>query len=66
MDSVSQLSTSTQDYLKSLWALTEWSDTKVTTKVLADYMGLRLSSVSDAVKKLAQQGYVHHLSLIHI
>ncbi|MCQ4609308.1 metal-dependent transcriptional regulator [Corynebacterium sp. CCUG 61414] len=60
MDSVSQLSTSTQDYLKSLWALTEWSDTKVTTKVLADYMGLRLSSVSDAVKKLAQQGYVHH------
>lgn len=58
--SVSQLSASTQDYLKSLWALTEWSDSPVTPKNLADYMGLRMSSVSDAVRKLSDQGLVDH------
>lgn len=59
--SVSDLSASTQDYLKSIWALSEWSDTPVTPKSIADAMGLQLSSVSDAVRRLSKQGLVDHV-----
>ncbi len=58
--SVSVLSASTQDYLKAVWALAEWSDTTVTPKLIADRMGLKLSSVSDAVRKLTAQGLLSH------
>lgn len=58
--SVSDLSASTQDYLKVVWALSEWSDTPVTPKLIADRVGLKLSSVSDAVRKLTAQGLLSH------
>lgn len=57
---VSELSASTQDYLKTVWSLTEWSKTPVTPKLIADRIGLKLSSVSDAVRKLTEQGFVEH------
>lgn len=58
--SVSALSASTQDYLKAVWVLSEWTDAPVTPKLMADRMGLKLSSVSDAVRKLSDQGLLDH------
>ena len=58
--SVSQLSDSAQNYLKAVWVLSEWTDDPVTPTLLAERTGLKLSSVSDAVKKLTEQGLLHH------
>jgi DtxR family transcriptional regulator, Mn-dependent transcriptional regulator len=58
--SVSELSASTQNYLKIIWNLQEWSDAPVTASQLADRLGLKLSTVSDAVRKLTEQGLVEH------
>ena len=58
--SVSELSASTQNYLKAVWGLTEWSSAPVTPTLIAERTGLKLSSVSDAVRKLASQGLVDH------
>ena len=58
--SVSELSTSTQNYLKAVWGLTEWSTVPVTPTLIAERTGLRLSSVSDAVRKLSGQGLLSH------
>ncbi|MCS4535356.1 metal-dependent transcriptional regulator [Corynebacterium sp. HS2168-gen11] len=49
---VSQLSSANQDYVKALYALTEWSDAPVTAKALSEAVGVRLSSASDAVRRL--------------
>lgn len=57
---VSELSSSTQDYLKAVWSLAEWSNAPVTPKLIADRVGLKLSSVSDAVRKLTEQGFIEH------
>lgn len=57
---VSEISASAQDYLKSIWALEEWGNEPVTSKQLAEYMGLKASSVSDAVKKLSQLELLEH------
>lgn len=58
--SVSELSPSTQNYLKTVWGLSEWSSEPVTPTLIAERTGLKLSSVSDAVRKLARQGLVDH------
>lgn len=58
--SVSELSPSTQNYLKTVWGLSEWSSEPVTPTLIAERTGLKLSSVSDAVRKLAGQGLVDH------
>lgn len=58
--SVSDLSSSTQNYLKAVWLLAEWSDTPVTPSLIAERTELKLSSVSDAVRKLTAQGLLHH------
>lgn len=58
--SVSELSVSTQNYLKVIWGLEEWSSTPVTATEIAQKTGLRMSSVSDAVRKMAGQGLVDH------
>lgn len=58
--SASDLSTSTQDYLKAVWSLQEWSDSPVTASVIAGRVGLKLSSVSDAVRRLTEQGLLEH------
>jgi DtxR family Mn-dependent transcriptional regulator len=58
--SVSELSHSTQNYLKAVWGASEWSDTPVTATVIAQKTGLKLSSVSDAVRKLTDQGLLDH------
>ena len=54
------MSVSTQNYLKVIWTLQEWSDAPVTPSVIAEKVGLKLSTVSDAVRKLTEQGYLDH------
>lgn len=58
--SVSELSVSTQNYLKVIWGLSEWSDEPVTATDIAQKSGLKVSSVSDAVRRLTDQGLVSH------
>jgi DtxR family transcriptional regulator, Mn-dependent transcriptional regulator len=58
--SVSELSSSTQNYLKIIWNLQEWSNAPVTASNLADRLGLKLSTVSDAIRKLTEQGLIEH------
>ena len=57
---VSDLSTTAQDYLKVIWAATEWSVTPITVKQLAERMGVRAATVSDAIRRLAEQGLLVH------
>lgn len=57
---VNELSASTQNYLKAIWSLAEWSDEPVTTSSLAGKVGVKLSTVSDALKKLSEQGLIEH------
>ncbi|MCE5289659.1 MAG: metal-dependent transcriptional regulator [Nocardiaceae bacterium] len=49
-----------QDYLKVIWTAQEWSNTPVSTKMLAEKIGVSASTVSEAVRKLAGQGLVEH------
>ncbi|WP_062203502.1 metal-dependent transcriptional regulator [Demequina salsinemoris] len=58
--SVSELSASAQNYLKAVWGLQEWTDEPVTASALAAKVGVRMSSVSDAVRRLAEQGLLTH------
>lgn len=58
--SVTQLSSSAQNYLKTIWTLAEWSDEEVTASGIAAATGLRLSSVSDAIRRLTSQGLLEH------
>jgi len=52
--------TTIQDYLKAVWNAGEWSDAPVTVSALANRLGLSPSSVSELVRKLADQGLVTH------
>lgn len=55
-----QLSSSHQNYVKTVWKLHEWSGEPVSASQLADALKLRRSTVSDAIKKLTEQGYFLH------
>lgn len=57
---VSDLSSVAQDYLKIIWSATEWSDQPVTVKQLSERMGVRAATVSDGIRRLAEQGLVAH------
>lgn len=58
--SVSDLSASSQNYLKAVWTLQEWSDDEVTLSMLAERAGVRMSTASDAVRRLSDQGLLDH------
>lgn len=58
--SVSTLSASTQDYLKAVWVLSEWTEKPVTPSVIAERIGVTTSTVSITLGKLAKQGFVNH------
>ena len=57
---LSELSVSTQNYLKEIWGLEEWTKTPATASALAERMGLRISSVSDGLKRLAAADLIEH------
>jgi DtxR family Mn-dependent transcriptional regulator len=49
-----------EDYLKVVYAHTEWQPEPITTGALAARLGLAASSVTEMVKKLVAQGLVVH------
>jgi DtxR family transcriptional regulator, Mn-dependent transcriptional regulator len=49
-----------QDYLKTIWTAQEWSLEKVSTKMLAERIGVSASTASESIRKLADQGLVDH------
>ena len=54
------LSSVAQDYLKVIWTAQEWSHEKVSTKMLAERIGVSASTASESIRKLADQGLVDH------
>ncbi|GAA1798003.1 metal-dependent transcriptional regulator [Agromyces neolithicus] len=50
-----------EDYLKTVYAHTEWQPDPITPKVLADALGIAPSSVTEMVKKMAAAGLVSHV-----
>ncbi|WP_353055772.1 metal-dependent transcriptional regulator [Leucobacter sp. CX42] len=57
---VDDLSPSMQNYLKVIWSLEEWSDDPVTNSAISEAAGVRLSTVSDALKKLSDLELIDH------
>ncbi|QUR67012.1 manganese-binding transcriptional regulator MntR [Mycobacterium spongiae] len=49
-----------QDYLKVIWTAQEWSKEKVSTKMLAEKIGVSASTASESIRRLAEQGLVDH------
>ncbi len=54
------LTTVAQDYLKVIWTAQEWSRERVSTKMLAEKIGVSASTASESIRKLAEQGLVDH------
>ncbi|WP_394553415.1 metal-dependent transcriptional regulator [Agromyces sp. MMS24-JH15] len=50
-----------EDYLKTVYAHTEWQPDPITPSVLAGRLGVAPSSVTEMVKKMAAQGLVTHV-----
>jgi DtxR family transcriptional regulator, Mn-dependent transcriptional regulator len=46
--------------LKVIWNAQEWSREKISTKMLAERMGVSASTASESIRKLADQGLVDH------
>ncbi|MGO4385793.1 metal-dependent transcriptional regulator [Specibacter sp. RAF43] len=53
-------SSSIEDYVKVIYAFTEWQDKPITSTQLAVRLGVANSSVSEMVRKLKDQGLVDH------
>lgn len=50
-----------EDYVKAIYAHTEWQPESITTSGLAARLGLAASSVTEMVKKLSSAGLVQHV-----
>ncbi|GAA1959499.1 metal-dependent transcriptional regulator [Agromyces allii] len=50
-----------EDYLKTVYAHTEWQPDPITPKALADKLGVAPSSVTEMVKKMAANGLISHV-----
>ena len=57
---LSDLPFRSQDYLKAIFDVQEWSGTGVGLTQLAAKVGQQNSTASEAVKRLAAQGLVNH------
>lgn len=55
-----ELTAVAQDYLKTIWTAQEWAPERVSTKMLADRLGVSASTVSEAIRRLVDQGLVDH------
>nr|WP_209706625.1 metal-dependent transcriptional regulator [Leucobacter exalbidus] len=49
-----------QNYLKVIWGLQEWSEAPVSNSAIAEAAGVRLSTVSDALRKLSDLEFIGH------
>ncbi|MEA9984066.1 MULTISPECIES: metal-dependent transcriptional regulator [Subtercola] len=54
------LTNAAQDYLKVIWAASEWAESPVTVKQLAERTGVSTATVSDGIRKLAGLGMLEH------
>jgi DtxR family Mn-dependent transcriptional regulator len=61
MSGVTPVSMVVEDYVKGIYAHTEWQSQPITTSALAARLGLAASSVTEMVKKLSAQGLVTHI-----
>ena len=59
-DEPGDLSMVAQDYLKVIWTTQEWSPERISTKLLAEKIGVSASTASESIRKLADQGLVDH------
>jgi DtxR family Mn-dependent transcriptional regulator len=59
-DGGDELTAVAQNYLKAIWNAQEWSCKKVSTKMLAEKIGVSASTASESIRKLAEQGLVDH------
>jgi len=59
--SVDEISPGMQNYLKVIWSLQEWSDAPVSNSAIAEAAGVRLSTVSDALRKLSDLELIGHV-----
>lgn len=59
-DQPGELTAVAQDYLKIIWNAQEWSREKISTKMLAEKLGVSASTASESIRKLAEQGLVDH------
>lgn len=63
-DKPGDLTAVAQDYLKVIWTAQEWSPEgapqRVSTKMLAEKIGVSASTASESIRKLAEQGLVDH------
>ncbi|MGO3147342.1 MAG: metal-dependent transcriptional regulator [Leucobacter sp.] len=59
--SVESITASMQNYLKVIWSLEEWSDLPITNSAIAEAAGVRLSTVSDALRKLSDNELIEHV-----
>lgn len=57
---VSELPDKTQDYLKTVFSLQEWAGGTATLGNIAERMGQRASTTSEAIKRLAEKGLLKH------
>lgn len=57
---MNSLSPTSEDYLKLIWGSGEWHDEPITVTQLADRLGITAPTVSEAVKRLAQEGWLLH------
>ena len=57
---VSELPDRTQDYLKVIYDLGEWNAGPVTSTRIGEVLGQKASTVSEALKRLVQQGLIVH------
>lgn len=57
---LSEITPVAQDYLKVIWAATEWGGPPITATALAARMGTTTPNVSDTVRRLAAQGLVEY------
>ncbi len=60
-DPAAALTPVAQDYLKVIWNATEWDDEPMSTKLLAERLGLAASTVSETVRRLVDQDLLHHV-----
>ena len=55
-----------EDYVKAIYAHTEWQSEPLTTSGLAARLGLAASSVTEMVKKLGVAGLVQSFGALHV
>ncbi|WP_200818318.1 metal-dependent transcriptional regulator [Corynebacterium dentalis] len=57
---VTELPDKSQDHLKAIFDLQEWGDGSATLGRIAERLGQRTSTTSEAIKRLAAKGLVEH------